>query len=269
MKILQIDNTDISIIEKYPDNLKKFIFTRINFNYCENLKIFDLSVLPKSIEYLHFDFPNAHFINFNLPNLKILKIGRTNLDFCGLLPPTLKYLEISESVEEINENVEEISINHPINYNFFPPDLEYLVLNNNVVTFKNEDIDDNVLNFQEKIQNLKYLSLNGHEGQENILNNLPMNLPVIKFIVLEPDIQIDNLPINLKEIYVGHDVSIQYLKKIPFGCCVHVIKRDEVEIIDNYLINSKYTLTQHPKSISNNILNLDDIGIQYYSIYCR
>ena len=42
---------------------------------------------------------------------------------------------------------------------------------------------------------------------------------------------------------------------------------EDVEIIENYLINSRFTFAHHPKSIIDNILNLDDIGIQYYSVY--
>ena len=267
LKILEMENTHITVIESFLENLKKIMFYSTSID--------DLNILPKGIEFLILKIIGTHSINLNLPNLKILKIGSPYFNIFGSLPPTLKYIEFFEdnSVDDFYlMNCWRDANYKKIPYKNFPCDLEYLVLNDNIVTFennndeKNKDIldNDNIIDFQDKLKNLKYLSIDGQRNQENILNNLPTNLSIIKFTNLK--IEINNLPISLEEIYLERDSDIQYLKKIPFGCTVHTTKKD-VEIIENYLINSKYTLPQHPKSILNNILNLDDIGTQYYSIY--
>lgn len=217
--------------------------------------------LPQTVEFLDLKFIDGNFINFNLKNLKILKVRPINFNFLGKMPISLKYLEITDdnSLDDIHtENYRE-----HVNYKIFPSNLQYLVLNDNTMTFENED---DIQLFQKKIKNLKYLSIDGSEEQKNILNNLPMNLSTIKFTKLSSEI--DNLPVKLKKIHLSNDSEKKFLKKIPFNCTVHIKCPTDIEIIENYLINSKYDYSFHPKSISNNILNLDDIGIQYYSIRC-
>ena len=83
------------------------------------------------------------------------------------------------------------------------------------MTFKNVYKYNNIIKFQEQIQNLKYLLLVRQKGQENILNNLLTNLLIIKFTNIDAGIEINNLPINLKEIYFERGADIQ-LKKITF-----------------------------------------------------
>ena len=121
-----------------------------------------------------------------------------------------------------------------------------------------------IIMFQDILQNLKFLSIDGTNEQLNILNNLPSNLSVIKFTNLNTII--DNLPTNLKEIYIFSDSQRKYLQKIPFDCNV-IIYKDTTQIIENYLLNSTFTLTSEPTSILKNIIDLDDIGLQYYSTY--
>lgn len=253
LKILQT-NKCISDVKKFPENLKKFIFN--DSVDSKNKDTFDLNTLPKSTEFLDLQFVDGRFINLNLPKLKILKIGPINFNSLDNMPETLNYIEITDDYSYDEDHWEYV------NYKKFPSNLEYLVLNENIMTFQDED--DNIEIFQKKIQNLKYLSIDGSEEQINILNTLPTDLPIIKFTKLSTEI--NNLPMNLKEIYLNNYFSKRYLKKIPFNCVVYIKDVYDIEIIENYLVNSKYPYSDHPKLISNNILNCDDIGIQYYSI---
>ena len=260
LKILQT-NKCITDVKKFPENLKKFIF----YDSVNSEKdTFDLNTLPKSTEFLDLNFVYGRFINLNLPKLKILKIRPINFNYLDNIPETLNYIEITD--DDSYDDYDSADHWEYVNYKKFPSNLEYLVFNDNIVTFEdeNEDKDNNIEIFQKKIQNLKYLSINGSEEQINILNTLPMDLPIIKFTKLSTEI--NNLPINLKEIYLNNNYEKIYLKKIPFDCVVYVKNAYDIEIIQNYLVNSKYPYSGHPKLISNNILNCDDIGIQYYSI---
>ena len=254
-------------IDKYPQHLKKIVLTNPELRKFGSTKpIFNLSVLPENIEFLDLKIFEGSLSNFIFQKLKILKIMSRNFNILTWLPETLKYIEIYSSTTDWNDE-EEAYYFESVNYKIFPSSLEYLILGKNKITFENNENsdNDNITLFQEKLQNLNYLSIDGHTDQLNILNNLPVNLSVIKFTKLET--MIDNLPTNLKEIYLEDNSQRKYIKKVPYDCNI-IISDAEIEIVDNYLINSTYTQTKpHPDSILNNLINLDDIGIQYYSTY--
>lgn len=248
-------------IEKYPLKLKKFIFKDF---YCAGKnKVFNLSVLPENIEFLDLKFLGGFFSNLIFPKLKILQTKSYNFNSFKWLPDTLKYLEIYNNISSWDEEEDYLEY---INYKILPLNLEYLVLGENKLNFFDEtnSENNNIIMFQDILQNLKFLSIDGTNEQLNILNNLPSNLSVIKFTNLSTTI--DNLPTNLKEIYLFSDSQRKYLQKIPFDCNV-IIYKDTTQIIENYLLNSTFTLTSEPTSILKNIIDLDDIGIQYYSMY--
>ena len=255
LEMLYVDN--YINIEKYPTGLKKFVFKDRCYNSWKK-PVFDLQVLPENIEFLDFLFWFGDLLNYDLNKLnklKILKIGHEHLNCIKKLPQNLVYLEIygTDSDDDILDLV---------NYNILPPNLEYLVLTS-FLTFSNIKNCDNGTLIQNSLQKLKYLSIDGHKKQLNILNNLPIDLSIIKFTDLKTEI--NNLPINLKEIQLTNNSNVKYLKKIPFDCNV-INYQSNIEIIENYLVNTKYSIPTCSNLISNNILILDNIRMQYYSI---
>ena len=252
LEILDMDN--YFTIQQYPTGLKKFIFRDHVYTSGEK-KIFDLKVLPENIEFLDFMFCYGNLSNFNFGKLKILKIGYDHLKSIKELPSTLKYLEIYG-----NDSIDTVDTFDLLDCSILPLNLEYLVLTS-FLTLKNNKNFDSVALLQEKLHKLKYLSIDGHKEQLNILNNLPTDLSTIKFTNLNTEII--NLPINIKKIYLANNSKIQYLKKIPFDCDV-INYKNNIEIIENYLINNKSSLPDSSDVIFNNIKNLDNIAMQYY-----
>lgn len=201
-------------VEKYPHKLKKFVFKDIY--YAGKNNVFNLNVLPENIEFLDLKFLGGYFSNFVFSKLRILQTKSYNFNSFEWLPDTLKYLEIYNNVSSWDDDEEvEISLEY-INYKIFPSNLEYLVLGKNKITFldKRHSEHDNIVMFQDLLQNLKFLSIEGTSEQLNILNNLPSNLSVIKFTNLNTII--DNLPTYLKEIYLFSDSQRKYLQKNTF-----------------------------------------------------
>lgn len=281
LEVLQLENYSEECLEEYPFELKKFIFNYESDN--SYYPKFDLNKLPKTIEFLDFNCKN-HYIEYKpfTLNLKILKIDAGNFNYLYDLPPSLKYIEIYYNKRH----------NFIDNYTF-PDNLEYLVLGDNIINpyynrqtqyycnrmndinmsdsdeYDEDDITDldNKKNiFQEKIKKIKYLSIDGNKKQKYLLNNLPIDLEIIKFNKLE--IEISNLPINVTDIYLKREEDIKYITKIPFGCNIHTNFRIEPLIIEGYIVNSKsYYKIDNVDNIEENIKKLDSIGCQYYNTF--
>ena len=274
LEVLEMHNYYNKNIVKHLLNLK---ILRI---YDSNDYILNLNKLPKSIEFL--DLRNIKDIKYKLdlemPNLKILKIDGNvfnNLNDLDILAPNVKFIELYNN-----------STNNFVNVKIFPKDLEYLVLKSNYIEpgynpkyeyyINFTDIENNLLSddeldenkereiFQEKIQNLKYLSLHGNKKQQYLLNNLPYSLETIKFDKMQ--FEVSNLPITVSKIYLEREDDIEYLKKIPFGCTIDKIFQEEPIIICNHIVNNEI---YNFKNILDNIKELDIIGCEYYTLFNR
>lgn len=192
-----------------------------------------------------------------------------------ILAPNVKFIELYNN-----------STNYFVNVKLFPKDLEYLVLNSNYIepgynpkyeyyiNFK--DIENNLLSdeeldenkerkiFQEKIQNLKYLSLHGNKKQQYLLNNLPFGLETIKFD--EMQFEVSNLPITVSKIYLEREDDIEYLNKIPFGSTIDNVFEEESIVICKHIVNNEIN---NFKNIVDNIKDLDIIGCEFYTLFNR
>ncbi len=276
---------DLEVLEMHNDYNKNIVKHLLNLKI---LRIYDdgdyavnLNELPKSIEFL--DLKNIQDIKCNLdknglPNLKILKIDGNifnNLNDLDILAPNVKFIELYNN-----------STNNFVNVKIFPKNLEYLVLNSNYIepgynpkyeyyiNFK--DIENNLLSddeldenkereiFQEKIQNLKYLSLHENKKQKYLLNNLPFSLETIKFYKMQ--FEVNNLPITISKIYLEREDDIKYLNKIPFGCRIDNIFEEESIVIHNHIVNNEI---YNFKNIVGNIKELDIIGCEFYTLFYR
>ena len=236
-----------------PANLLVLVFGD-GFN-----KKLNKDILPANLKMLELGFGySAKIDDYALPKkLEILIINYQTFNSLIVLPKTLKYLEILETGYNRQFAVDEII------YELIPDFLEYLVLNLSTITFKNKNISSKNYGIllQEKFKNLKYLSIDGNNKQLNILNNLPLNLFVIKFTDL--GVQLTNLPFNLKEIYLIGELDKNFVEKIPFGCDVIIYKnnilyKNNANVIKNYLEILTHSSTSYPDSIFNNILKLDE-----------
>ena len=221
------------------------------FGYDFNRDI-DNDVLPNNLKMLELGWCyNAKIEDCALPEkLEILIINYQTFNSLITLPKSLTYLEILDAGNSGPFEVNQIF------YELISDFLEYLVLNSSVITFKNTNtrVENYGILLQEKLQNLKYLSIDGTTKQLNILNNLPINLSVIKFTGLNA--QLSNLPMNLKEMYLSRKSDKKYIKKIPFGCDT-IIYKDDTDIRENYLEILTHKSSSYSDSIFNNILRLD------------
>lgn len=238
LQVLKIKNVNVPLTKNtFPNNLKKFIFYTMNLRRNDKINI---SNIPLGIKYFEM-FSNYQCLDytnlFEYNNLIIFRIDSVNYWKITKLPNSLKYLEIFD-----------VSYSEEIDNKIINNNIEYLVLNSNILRPNDWNINEDLMiiykkeaiqEYNNNIENLKYLSLDGLSCQKFLLNNLPMNLEVIRFTNLQ--IEINNLPVCLKKIIVDSEEKINLIK-IPFGCEI-TTETDDI-YINEYLIKTDSYITK-------------------------
>jgi hypothetical protein len=221
LEILKIQNVK-TIINKntIPAKLKKLILDSNNAPTQKNI-----SFIPNTVEHLELFKKGECLAIYDLSflcELSILKLNYKDYKNIVKLPENIKYLEIYNNLGDykfirtgILPNKIEYLVLHSLS--LFPKDIYY---ENDEIIYTQEIMEE----FNEKLKNLKYLSLSGVNEEDFILNNLPSNLETIKFSNLK--IAINKLPTSLKKIIIDDQNKKYLITCIPPECEIATVDDD-------------------------------------------